>query len=34
MVLLHGFVKKKRTAPDDIALGRERQQQVKQENVK
>jgi phage-related protein len=28
MVLLHGFVKKKRTAPDDIALGRERQRKL------
>ena len=31
MVLLHGFVKKTRTAPDDIALGRKRQKQVRQE---
>ena len=29
--LLHGFVKKARTAPDDIALGRERQKQLKPE---
>ena len=34
MVLLHGFVKKARTAPDDISLGRERQKTVEQEGVR
>jgi hypothetical protein len=33
MVLLHGFVKKARTKPDDIALGRRRQRQIAQEDV-
>lgn len=32
MVLLHGFIKKARTEPDDIALGRERQKQVVKES--
>lgn len=31
MVLLHGFVKKVRTSPDEIALGRKRQKQVQEE---
>lgn len=31
MVLLQGFVKKARTEPDQIALGRKRQRQVEQE---
>jgi phage-related protein len=31
MVLLHGFVKKTRTAPTDIALGRERKSEVDKE---
>jgi phage-related protein len=31
MVLLHGFVKKARTEPAEIALGRRRQKQVEQE---
>ena len=30
MVLLHGFVKKARTEPADIALGRERQKALEQ----
>lgn len=33
MVLLHGFVKKTRTQPNDLALGRERQKAVKQEQA-
>jgi phage-related protein len=33
MVLLHGFVKKARTEPDDIALGRRRQRQIAQEDI-
>ncbi len=33
MVLLHGFVKKVRTEPDEIALGRKRQKQVEQEDA-
>jgi phage-related protein len=33
MVLLHGFVKKARTEPDEIALGRRRQKQLQQEGV-
>jgi phage-related protein len=33
MVLLHGFVKKARTKPDEIALGRKRQKQVEQEDA-
>lgn len=32
MVLLHGFVKKARTMPDEIALGRKRQRQAQQED--
>ena len=32
MVLLHGFVKKARTEPDQIALGRKRQKQVEKED--
>ena len=32
MVLLHGFVKKARTEPDQIALGRKRQGQVEKED--
>jgi phage-related protein len=31
MVLLHGFVKKSRTAPTDLALGRSRQKEVEKE---
>ena len=31
ILLLHGFVKKARTAPDEIALVRKRQQQVQKE---
>jgi len=31
MVLLHGFIKKSRTAPDDIALGRKRQKAVERD---
>lgn len=30
MVLLHGFIKKTQTAPDDIALARERLKKVRQ----
>jgi phage-related protein len=30
MVLLHGFVKKSRTAPDEIALGRKRLKELKE----
>ena len=33
MVLLHGFVKKARTEPDDISLGRRRQRQIVQEKA-
>lgn len=33
MVLLHGFVKKARTEPDEIALGRRRQKQLQQEDL-
>jgi phage-related protein len=33
MVLLHGFVKKARTEPDDIALGRRRQREIEQEDI-
>jgi phage-related protein len=33
MVLLHGFVKKARTEPDDIALGRRQQRQIAQEDI-
>jgi len=32
MVLLHGFVKKARTEPDEIALGRKRQKQIAKES--
>jgi phage-related protein len=32
LVLLHGFVKKARTEPDQIALGRKRLEQVKKED--
>lgn len=34
MVLLHGFVKKARTAPDDLALGRSRQKAVNKVRTK
>ncbi len=30
MVLLHGFIKKSRTAPDEIAIGRRRLKQLKE----
>ena len=33
MVLLHGFVKKARTEPDDISLGRRRHRQIVQEKA-
>jgi hypothetical protein len=33
LVLLHGFLKKARTEPDDIALGWRRQRQIAQEDI-
>ena len=33
MVLLHGFVKKARTEPDELALGRQRQRWLGQEDA-
>lgn len=33
MVLLHGFVKKARTAPDEIDIGRKRQKQLETEDA-
>lgn len=34
IVLLHGFVKKKRTAPEELALARQRMNDVKTEQAK